>query len=172
MKYSFIWCLYNFIVVDSFLLNIRLGWPLEKYNAYSLKRDSNIRIDRTYRAWTCVHTVHGSTRQGTCKAANLNTPACTFSAARRATSRPIVRQGEGLSCSSRWVGVDTKLEARGSARARQGLARARLDSKGTQAKPKPSDQSSRLDKPARWSLQAGSKGSMQNNNLELSLLYI
>jgi hypothetical protein len=35
------------------------------------------------------------------------------------------------------VGVDLKLEARGSVWARRGLARARLGSKGRQAKPKP-----------------------------------
>jgi hypothetical protein len=55
------------------------------------------------------------------------------------------------------LGVDTKLKARDSARARQGLARARLGSKVRQAKPKPSDQGSRLDKPARRSSQTGSK---------------
>jgi hypothetical protein len=48
-----------------------------------------------------------------------------------------------------YLGVDTKLKARGSARARQGSARARLGSKERQAKPKPPDQGSRLDKPAR-----------------------
>jgi hypothetical protein len=48
-------------------------------------------------------------------------------------------------------------KARGSACARRGLARARLGSKDEQAKPKPSDQGSRLDKPARRSSQAGSK---------------
>jgi hypothetical protein len=53
------------------------------------------------------------------------------------------------------IGVDLKLETRGSARARQGLARARLGSKVGQTKPQPSDQGSRLDEPARWSLQAG-----------------
>ena len=58
---------------------------------------------------------------------------------------------------SRSLGLDMKLEARGSARARQGLARARPGSKVGQAKPKPAGQASRLDKPARWSLQAGSK---------------
>ena len=47
------------------------------------------------------------------------------------------------------IGLDMKLEARGLARARQGSGRARPVSKVIQAKPKPSEQGSRLDKPAR-----------------------
>jgi hypothetical protein len=129
--------------------------------SFSVHRTSPLRPSSTSSPFTRGHAVIsndarsssglGLSRLGLrrwCRDERLANPSNSFSSGEvlsyvRSRPRAAVEVRRRPKPRSQPLGVDLKLEAR------QGLARARLGSKVGQAKPKPPDQGSRLDKPAR-----------------------